>query len=45
MRNKVARPDKVLIEMLTTLDLKIDKVTEVKNEIDNSGEIPENQFL
>lgn len=45
MRNKVAGPDNFLIEILTALDLKIDKVTEVKNEINDSGEIPENQFL
>lgn len=45
MKNKVAGPDKVLTEMLTALDLQIDKVTEVKNEINNNGETPENQFL
>ena len=41
-RNKTAGPDKIVIEMVTALeDFGIEKVTEVINEIYNTGEIPE----
>ena len=41
-RNKAAGPDGVVIEMILTLeDFGIDKLTEILNEVYNSGEIPD----
>lgn len=41
-RNKVAGADGIIIEMLTTLyDINIEKITNILNEIFNSGDIPE----
>ena len=40
-RNKTAGPDEIVIEVVTALeDIGIEKVTEVINEIYNTGEIP-----
>lgn len=41
-RNKAAKPDEIVIEMLLALDdFRINKITEILNEIYDSGEIGE----